>query len=127
LRFQLANPVALALISADQNNDEGRREAAAFLQPLLQMSMEYELTGVSAELKLDRRAKGLRSAIDASGEDGKLFTSIQEKMSEELKVEWSLILPTTLIFDAEGRMRHSIVGETRQTDLEQLIAKLSAE
>jgi hypothetical protein len=38
-----------------------------------------------------------------------------------------LILPTTLIFDAEGRMRHSIVGETRQTDLEQLIAKLSAE
>ncbi|HRK07913.1 MAG TPA: TlpA disulfide reductase family protein [Pseudobdellovibrionaceae bacterium] len=127
LRFQLANPVALALISADQNNDEGRREAAAFLQPLLQMSLEYELTGVSAELKQERRAKGLRSAIDASGEDGKLFTSIQEKMSEELKVEWSLILPTTLIFDAEGRMRHSIVGETRQTDLEQLIAKLSAE
>ncbi len=131
LRFQLANPVALALISADQNNTEGRREAAAFLQPLLKMSLESEMTGVdvgaNAEQRAERRNKGLRSAIDAGGDDGNLFPSIQEQMIRELKIEWSLILPTTLIYDAEGRLRHSIVGETRQTDLEQLISKLSAE
>lgn len=135
LRFQLANPVALALISADQNNAEGRRDAAAFLQPLLKMSLEGELTDVrdavstevSAEVRAERRSRGLRSAIDAGGEDGNLFPSIQEQMSRELKVEWSLILPTTLIYDADGRLRQSIVGETRQVDLEQVIAKLSAE